>query len=648
MTSIGTQELPFEELEYGILLDLLQELQIGVIRKPDHFNNIHFLLFLLYDSHGYPRDRYPLWRWYHRIKKKLLTAKHLTIDNENSRQHILNALEHLIDTIPTISTLIEENVQLEQQYLHSPIYGLFKFYSVLHTYLYLEQIDKPILNENIKIFNLFQTSFLKLYQNNYCDLIHFAIANKKTNLLNKIFGENINWLDKSMNLITERGWLPLHYAAYVGDKETVKIICDTLISPTLPIHFDSLALLIPTFKQQEFENNPNEYILKACGVERNTHRTKQRRHTLTSLEPLNSYDDHNITLRQEYLKQKLRSNIDGQTAKDQPSLGTVNNNNNNSNTMNVTNDNDIPDADELELSSLPLLQREEFIDKVIHGYDTKQMLIPSPLILACVATCGDKNDYEEIVKLLLESHLVEFDGLNHEAILNRVLDYMNKKDYASFQHVQVYRDTETEGPSAFIFYQFDGFIVNQDVKPFSGELSGSSITLNTSKNDESGSDDGHQTETPISVRCFLTVLVLRDIFLQYPRWDFHLLRENIEEHFVELENALGCRPTILYPDGDVISSRKRSDVTWEVIVKYRLSSETGQSLFMQVDYYFFESFGDPLSDAFANVFQSPFYISCMTDSTVMMDTIFDSFFKRRHLHCWGTVAQRHLEHCFGK
>jgi hypothetical protein len=317
--------------------------------------------------------------------------------------------------------------------------------------------------------------------------------------------------------------------------------------------------------------------------------------------------------------------------------------------MNMTNDNDIPDADELELSSLPLIQREEFIDKVLHGSDPKNMLIPSPLILACIATCGEKADYEEIVKLLLESHLVEFDGLNHEYILNRVLDYMQRKDYASFQHVQVYRDTENEGPSAFIFYQFDGFIVNQDVKPVSGALSNSSITLNTSNNDDSaGSDDGHQTEKAISVRCFLTVLVLRDIFLQYPRWDFHLLRENIEEHFVELENALGCRPTILYPDGDVISSRKRSDVTWEVIVKYRLSSETGQSLYMQVDYYFFESFGDPFADAFANIYQSPFYIACMTDSTVMMDTIFDSFFKRRHLHCWGTVAQRHLEHCFGK
>ena len=341
--------------------------------------------------------------------------------------------------------------------------------------------------------------------------------------------------------------------------------------------------------------------------------------------------------------------VDGQGTRDQLSTGIHSLTTNPNPTVNMTNDNDIPDADELELSSLPMIQRDEFIDKLLHGYETKQMFIPSPLILACMATCSDKTDYEEIVKILLESHLVEYDGLNHECILNRVLDHMYHKDYASFQHVQVYRDTEIDGPSAVIYYQFDGFIVNQDVKPISGALSGSSATLNTSRNEESaGSDDGHPSEAPISVRCFLTVLVLRDIFLQYPRWDFHLLRENIEEHFSELENALGCRPTILYPDGEYVSSRKRSDVTWEVIMKYRLSSETGQSLYMQVDYYFFESFGDPVADALVNVYQTPFYISCMTDSTVMMETIFDSYFKRRNLHCWGTLAERHLEHCFGK
>ncbi|CAF0909823.1 unnamed protein product [Adineta ricciae] len=632
MTSIGNQDLPYEELEYGFLIDLLQELQNGLVRKPDNFNNLHFLLLLLYDAHGCPRDRYPLWRWYHRIKKKLISARHLTIDTDNCRQHILTALQYLIDTNSSVSQMMEEGVVLEEHYLNSPIHGLFNLYTPLHTYLYMEQLDKPIINENTKVYNLFQSSIVRLSQNEYNDLIHFSIAHRKIDLITKLFGEKLNWLDVSVNLTTERGWLPLHYAAYVGDKQIVQIICDVLTSPTSTIPFDTMSLFIPNFKQRQFSTNPNEYILKTCGVERDTHQTRERR----------SSQGQSDLPKAHFLQAKSRSNLD---IRDQPSLGAniLNSNNN----ITVTNDNDIPDADELELSSLPLIQRDEFIDKVIHMYDTKQMLIPSPLILACLATCGERNDYEEIVKILLDSHLVEYDGLNHECILNYVLDYMQRKDYASFQQVPIYRDTEVEGPSTYLFYQFDGFIVNQDVKPLTGALSGSSATLNTSKNDESaGSEDGQQTETPISVRCFLTVLVLRDIFLQYPRWDFHLLRENIEEHFSELENALGCRPTILYPDGDIVSSRKRSDLTWEVIVKYRLSSDTGQSLYMQVDYYFFESFADPFADALANVYQTPFYISCMTDSTTMMNTIFDSFFKRRHLNCWGTVARKHLEHCF--
>ena len=231
MAAIGTQELPIEELEFGVLIDLLQDLHNGLVRKPDHFNNLHFLLFLLYDAHGSPRDRYPLWRWYHRIKKKLLTAKHLSIDNDNSRQHILAAIEHLIETIPNIAAWIEESVQLDQQYLHSSIHGLFKAYTPLHSYLYLESIDQPILDENSKLFILLRTSLIKQYHCQSCDLVHFAIAQKKTGLLNRMFGEQIQWLDASMNLVTERGWLPLHYAAYVGDKDTVRFLSIHRLSP---------------------------------------------------------------------------------------------------------------------------------------------------------------------------------------------------------------------------------------------------------------------------------------------------------------------------------------------------------------------------------------------------------------------------------
>ncbi|CAF0871301.1 unnamed protein product [Didymodactylos carnosus] len=644
MVSIGANELPYEELEYDVLLNLLQDLDSGSIRKPDNFTSLHFLLLMLYDSDGRQRDRYPIWRWYYRVKKKLLIAKHLTIDSKNCKEMILTALEHIIETTKDeqqLKQLMFQGIQLEQQYLTSTIHGLFKTYTPIHTYLYMELHDKPTLNTNKKLFNIFQQLIQKYYLTDNCDLIHFAIAHKKTTLLTLIF-DNINWLDLSMNLTTERGWLPLHYASFVGDKETVRTICDTLTSSTSEIHIDIISLLISTFRMKEFTLNPNNYILKACGMETlnkkhiSKHQQKENKENLS--ETIFPQDSNNIMMRQNHLQQL---HIHSQAS------GTTTNNNNNNNNNNNINDNDIPDADELELSSLPLLQRDEFIEKILHVRD-KQLLIPSPLILACIATCGDKTDYEEIVKILLDSHLVEFDGLNHDCILTKVLDYMQEKQYAQFQRVQVFRDTEQEGPSAFIFYQFDGFIVNQDIKPLSGSVgkSGSSMTITTSKYEESASDDGHNNETPISVRCFLTVLVLRDIFIQYPRWDFHLLRENIEEHFSELEQALGCRPTILYPDGDIISSRKRSDVTWEVIMKYRLSSEAGQSVYMQVDYYFFESFGDPLADALANIYQTPFYLSCMTDSTVMMDTIFDNFFKRRHLHCWGTIAQRQLEHCF--
>ncbi|CAM4767333.1 unnamed protein product [Rotaria magnacalcarata] len=646
MVPTDAHEYPFKELEYGILINMLQELQNGLIQKPDHFNGMHFLLFLLYDSHGYPRDRYPLWRRYHRLKKKLLTTKRLVIDNDKSRQCILKAMECLIDTTPSTTPLLEESVLSEEQYPHSHIHGLFKSYSCLHTYLYMEQIDKPILNENTKLFNLFKSTIARLYRYEYCDLIHFAITHRKTSLVSKIFQGKDNWLDISMNLVTERGWLPLHYAAFVGDKETVKTICDTLL--TSAFAFDALSLSITLRQQRELEKNPSDYILKACGVEHEPHATKQRKNRFTVLTESVSIDDQNRMSAPQNSQRIFRPNLDGQKAKAQLSLGssTTSTDRHHHNNLDIANDNEIPDADELELSSLPLMQREEFIDKLINSTDNKHMFVPSPLTLACIAICGNKADYEEIVKILFESHLFEYDGVNHECILNRVLDYMHTKQYGTFQYVQVYRDTETEGPTALIFYQFDGFIVNQDVKPASGVRSGSLITLNTSDTDESvASDDGHQAETPISIRCFLTILVIRDLFIQYPRWDFHLLRENIEEHFLELERALGCRPTILYPDGDVISSRKRSDVTWEVRVKYRLSSETGQSLYMEVDYYFFDSFGDPFADAFAHVYQTPFYISCMTESTVMMQTIFDSFFKRRHLSPWGTVAHRHLEHC---
>lgn len=223
MASMGTTEIPLEDLPGTVLNDLLRELQNGTVRKPDRFNHLHFLILLLYDASGYPRDRYPLWRWYYRIKKKYLLVKHYTIESGMARQTILSALESLMDDPSNLDRWFDEAVQLEEQYLHSTIHGLFQSYSSLHTYLYLEQIEKPVINGHPKLFECFQSAILHRYRTDHCDLIHFAITHKNTNLLKKIFSEETHWLNLSMNLITERGWLPLHYAAYVGDQDSVGI-----------------------------------------------------------------------------------------------------------------------------------------------------------------------------------------------------------------------------------------------------------------------------------------------------------------------------------------------------------------------------------------------------------------------------------------
>ena len=230
MTPSGIQEASHDDLTLAFLTYFLQELQDGVIRRPDNFNDLHLLLFLLYDSHGCPRDRYPLWRWYHRIKKKYLTSKHINIDTDNSRQCIRTVFEQWMDTHGNAPAPFGEAVRIEEQYLHSSVHCLFQFYTPLHTYLYMERADRPILNDNLKLFHVVQAAILESYASDACDFIHFVIAHKNTSLLKKIFGEKVHWLDQSMQLVTARGWLPLHYAAYVGDKETVRFFSPSAFS----------------------------------------------------------------------------------------------------------------------------------------------------------------------------------------------------------------------------------------------------------------------------------------------------------------------------------------------------------------------------------------------------------------------------------
>ena len=194
---------------------ILQDFQTGLIRKPEQFNLLHFLLLLFYDSHGSPRDDYPLWRWYHRIKKKYILVKNVKIEIELVRQSIIAQLQTLIETNLNVHSMVAEAVRIDG---NSPIHGLFRFYTPIHTFIYLQQMSQP---ESTTIFEFFQSNIIKSHRSKSSDFIHFAIVHRKTKLLERIFQSDSAWIESSIDLVTDRGWLPLHYAAYVADTETV-------------------------------------------------------------------------------------------------------------------------------------------------------------------------------------------------------------------------------------------------------------------------------------------------------------------------------------------------------------------------------------------------------------------------------------------
>lgn len=211
-----------EDLSFNVLLNLLEEIKNGAVRKPDRFNNFHFLLFLVYDAFAAERDRYPLWRWYNRIKKKLITSRNFSIESEKSKIEIFSVFEHFIEETTNLSDFLEEQILVDEQYRNAPVHALFKYYSPIHTFLYFENVERPIVIGRPKIFAAFKNLFVKIYSRATSDLVQFSITHRKTDLLSFILQDNERWLDASINLQSERGWSILHYAAFVADKQTVR------------------------------------------------------------------------------------------------------------------------------------------------------------------------------------------------------------------------------------------------------------------------------------------------------------------------------------------------------------------------------------------------------------------------------------------
>ncbi|CAF4426150.1 unnamed protein product, partial [Adineta steineri] len=77
---------------------------------------------------------------------------------------------------------------------------------------------------------------------------------------------NDNWLIKKINAPSDRSWLPIHYASYIGDRDLIEKLCTKYSELMNPLYF-----VLPKARMRDFSDSPFDYLLRASGMK--THLT---------------------------------------------------------------------------------------------------------------------------------------------------------------------------------------------------------------------------------------------------------------------------------------------------------------------------------------------------------------------------------------
>ncbi|CAF0983580.1 unnamed protein product, partial [Didymodactylos carnosus] len=670
----------------GLLLELRTEFETSTsLRIPVGFNYVHFLLLLLYDTCSIRDENFPLTRTYYRLRRKLITSKRIIINDDT--------LEHRQEILECIYKILNKNEQYLNEYVEEtklsirqcPINCLFRLYSPLHIYFNMEPLENNEEKVGVicagELFDLFRSHFMKQYTLERCDYLHYCIAHGKTRLIQAFFDQDTTdtWLTSKINSASDRHWLPLHYACYVGDRDIVEKLCHYKQNIN-PFH-----LLIPKARNRDFNEHPFDYLLRATGMGRETDVSSIRIPSIAidnETKTQGDVDDEGEETDEELdeLPTTATTETMGRERRDSFDYGTS--------PLTQAYDVEIPDADELEYSAVPQLSREKFLRKIAEQPKGIIYVVPSPLLLAAACVIQERTvAYDDIVKILLQSNLIDYDGINHVSLTKNVCDYFSKSKYVNFNQATIYRDLDCKDVAETIYYKCDAlFTTTTNIKDndISNNLIPPSKTVNnystpieattTTQNDsrllltapssEDGtvttiSEDGSLTNADITAQiyCFITVLLQRNIFMHFPNWDHHLLKNVLQLYSEQIQKIFHCYPKALATQGQIIHSEKLNELTWKLIVSYEMmatsdhSEPSGKTFSYQlfqvsVEYYFILSYADLLADTYFTIYHTPLSIVVQNECLTMLDTLLHCFFTRRGFSRWGTLSIYELETCF--
>ena len=247
--------------------------------------------------------------------------------------------------------------------------------------------------------------------------------------------------------------------------------------------------------------------------------------------------------------------------------------------------------------------------------------IPSPLLLASACPLNGeeyKQSYCQIVQYLLESKLVDIDGLNHSSLTKNILDYFARHKYANFIRTNT---------MPYVYYQCDALFT-------------SSIRHNPSRVSQF-TDDG---QTAFKLVYFLTILNQRSLFLRYEYFDQYLLRHLLDLHSHSIEHTLGRKISLTYyTKGIVITEEKINDLTCHLLVRYRLHIEH-DSIEIDIHFYFIHSYINQFADTYFTLFHTPMTMAIQNNSFEMMEILLANITYDQST-IWGSLGNYELETC---
>jgi len=222
------------------------------------------------------------------------------------------------------------------------------------------------------------------------------------------------------------------------------------------------------------------------------------------------------------------------------------------------------------------------------------------------------------MEYLLNSKLVDIDGLNHDSLIKNTIEYFSRHKYANL--------TRTNS-IPYIYYQCDALFTS---------------SLKENQNRTSQLNDDEKIISKIIY--FITILNQRSLFLRYEYFDQYFLRYLLDLHSNQIEQAFGKKIMFHQCTKSIILEQEQiNELTFRIVIRYHIQNEHD---FIEIDinFFFLDSYIDQFADTYISLFHTPITMAIQNNSLSIVDILLSNISLNKNIN-WGTLANYELETC---